>query len=215
MVVNAQLVAAYRKARAEGARPHAALSALRTAPVDTLDFYDDTARLTRDGFDIVVKVQPDQYTDVRDFEYLGTFSDVWVPGAIKRPNAGYREHEYIVPAQTVAQIRRDLSRFGYSRSTAENMAREYIAKDVARLEGLANGDWSPVIVFVRAMRYGRELGVASMSGIESDAGDYINEIAAELIGEAIEDAGTFAARLASDPDELVGHDGADFDAEAS
>lgn len=69
--------------------------------------------------------------------------------------------------------------------------------DFYRLRDWCNDEWCYVGVVVTASREGLELGSASLWGIESDAGDYLTEIANELIDEAMEEAKATISRLCS------------------
>jgi len=82
----------------------------------------------------------------------------------------------------------------YERLRAMTSPRQYAAMaardDYERLRAWCNDEWSyvGVIVTVSHAVTGIELGSASLWGIESDAGDYLEEIVRDLEPEAIEDA---------------------------
>jgi hypothetical protein len=71
--------------------------------------------------------------------------------------------------------------------------------DFERLQAWCNDGWSYVGVVVTVEREGVELGRASLWGIESDAGDYLcevaNELAEEALGEAVATIGKLAAAV--------------------
>lgn len=67
--------------------------------------------------------------------------------------------------------------------------------DHERLRAWCEDRWCWVCVRVTASRAGVELGSAALGGIESDAGDYLTEVANELAAEAIADAEATRARL--------------------
>ena len=67
--------------------------------------------------------------------------------------------------------------------------------DYKRLRDYCAGHWSYVGVIVTASRHGIELASASLWGIESDAGDYLEEVARELAGEVQEQAREQVAAL--------------------
>lgn len=69
--------------------------------------------------------------------------------------------------------------------------------DFERLKAWCEDEWFYVAVVVTAYHgeTGIELGRASLCGIESDAGDYLTEVANELLGEAEADAQATLAKL--------------------
>lgn len=71
--------------------------------------------------------------------------------------------------------------------------------DFARLKAWCEDDWYYVGVIVTASREGIELGSASLWGIESDAEDYLVEVANELAEQAVEEAQAKLARLCACP----------------
>lgn len=78
-------------------------------------------------------------------------------------------------------------------------ARAYAAAaaraDFERLRSWCDGDWHWCGIVVTAYRNGIELGSASLWGIESDSGAYIEETARELCEEAMEEAREALASL--------------------
>lgn len=78
-------------------------------------------------------------------------------------------------------------------------ARAYAAqaaeRDFQRMRAFAQGDLEFVGVKVTAKRNGFELGNASLWGIESDSGEYFQEVAEELQEEALEEAQQALERL--------------------
>lgn len=78
-------------------------------------------------------------------------------------------------------------------------ARAYAAaaarSDFDRLRGWCNDSWHYVGVVVTCSRNGVELGSASLWGIESDARDYLQEVAHDLRDEALEEARATLANL--------------------
>jgi hypothetical protein len=71
-------------------------------------------------------------------------------------------------------------------------ARAYAAAaaraDYDRLRRFCDGDWHYLGLIVTASRNGIELASASLWGLESDCGDYLDSVARELSGEALEQA---------------------------
>ncbi len=67
--------------------------------------------------------------------------------------------------------------------------------DFQRMHAFAQGELEFVGVIVRAKRAGIELGSASLWGIESDSGDYFEQVAQELREEALGEAKAALAEL--------------------
>lgn len=88
---------------------------------------------------------------------------------------------------SVADTREYASRgkAGMSRGVADEWARENQRMFYERALRTIEGDISYVGVVATASRAGVEMGSASLWGIESDAGDYFNEVATDLVSEAI------------------------------
>lgn len=80
----------------------------------------------------------------------------------------------------------------YKQHRAQYTARQYAAmaarQDFKRLRDWCNGDWHYCGVVVTASRNGIKLGNASLWGIESDCGDYLETVAQELAEEALAEA---------------------------
>jgi hypothetical protein len=70
--------------------------------------------------------------------------------------------------------------------------------DYDRLRKWCSDQWHYCGIVVTAYREGIALGSASLWGIESDAGDYLLEVANELLPEALEEARERVARLAGE-----------------
>jgi len=69
--------------------------------------------------------------------------------------------------------------------TARQQAAMAAAEDFARLKAWCDDEWIWAGVVLEVERAGVILGHASLWGIESDAGDYFNQVAAELLTEAL------------------------------
>lgn len=78
-------------------------------------------------------------------------------------------------------------------------ARRYAAlaarSDFERMQAWSDDEWHWCGIVVTAYRNGIELGSASLWGIESDSGEYLVDVANELMGEAIDDARSQVAAL--------------------
>ena len=69
--------------------------------------------------------------------------------------------------------------------------------DFKQLKDWIDGRWFYVGVVVTVSKHGHELGTASLWCIESDAGDYFNEVAEELVSEAVKHARDELEKLAA------------------
>lgn len=83
----------------------------------------------------------------------------------------------------------------YGDGTPGERAHRAALADFNRLRDWCNDEWCYVGVVVTAYREGIELGRASLWGIESDAGDYLTEVANELLDEAVDEAKETLGRL--------------------
>lgn len=167
----------------------------------------------QDGFTVTVALEEDNDFTMRlgDDEALGEFGDYTgeKPGeyikvdptgsekfTLERAGVGPSAHSYgdyecywsNGPTGTVAEQRNYYSHTGMSKQVAEEMARANQRMFYERALRTLEGDLSYVAVVVTVERAGREFGRASLAGIESDAGDYFNEVAEELIEEAVKEA---------------------------
>lgn len=80
--------------------------------------------------------------------------------------------------------------------TPRQRAAKAARADYERLRAWCSDQWSYVAVVVTASCEGVKLGSASLWGIESDAGEYLVEVANELIDEALDDARAMVSRIA-------------------
>lgn len=81
--------------------------------------------------------------------------------------------------------------------TRRQVAAKAAAEDFARLKAWCNDEWCWVGVVLEVERADVTLGRASLWGIESDAGDYFNTIAGELLSEALDAARAKLTELAA------------------
>lgn len=227
--MDSQLVKAYKETRREnptlGAVGAVRLARWRmTEPELPFTGWDDSWKLDleRDGFKVRVRVDYDYDASLTD--WMGTFTDE--DTGVKNPQAWYLRdaqcssfrqddrgvylarlrdrYGYIDLAKGYRyQDHRDWARSaGMSRSTADEYAREHVARDVAMMtdEGA-----SIVSIVVHAYREGIELGSASLGGIDladwstphhaEDNARWLSEYALELIDEGVEHARESLARL--------------------
>lgn len=84
----------------------------------------------------------------------------------------------------------DAKPYNTGQETKRQQAAKAALADFERLRSWCNDGWNYVGVLVTASRDGIELGSASLWGIESDAGDYLDEVATELVDDALTDART-------------------------
>lgn len=90
----------YKSLRRIGCRAKDAIRSARHVPEYDVDFsglrWGGTTSIEAEGFDIHVELEPHRYCDLED-ENIGSYSDSWEPGAIKRPNPGWNEYKYFLP----------------------------------------------------------------------------------------------------------------------
>jgi hypothetical protein len=215
----------YRKARAQGTPARYALTLARMAEAPCpLDFTTDrrgreTATIERDGFRIVVTVEPDEYVSLDDLGYghfSGSRSD-WrdtgwqsrpEPDAIRVHNGNERDgNTWYVPGQSLAEAFETYHGryYGASRAVALDMARE---RAKAELRSVDPGQYGPDVrcVKVTVYRKGIELAEESVCGVEigDDAGivpnmdeRWLAEAANDLIPQALDNARAALADLCS------------------
>jgi hypothetical protein len=131
------------------------------------------ARWSQDGFELqaVVATDPEDWWPL-GIETYGEFSMRWAPGAVRHSDGRGHEYAWFIPADP------DRARQAYTRAC------DY------------GSGWEYVHFIVTAWRAGVELASASLSGIESDAGeDYFTEVACELASEAVAEAVATMGRL--------------------
>jgi|GEM_PF-5534644 len=194
--------AAYKRAR----RPdgdhiptakHALDGIRHRARIDALlEDLDDHGRMERDGFQIKVKVDYEEYPEPD--ECCGDFSDTWQPGSLVNPKhhaeggySSWRSWESHAPyhySPNCEGIAKYASERGYARHQAWLQEQRARRRDMEYCAG--DREASYYYVTVTASRAGIELGYDSLHNIEAEGADdpYIREIIAELIPEAIDSA---------------------------
>jgi hypothetical protein len=197
--MNATETRYYVQARRNGMPAASALRFARyMAADDVFDWTHDGTRgtLTRDGFDLVATVEPDDYADG---SYLGEFSDTRTPDSIKSPRyhapSAFQTSEWFTPAITAHEHRDGLVEMGYSHAVAYETAMQYVRRDMETLL-----DLTEYVVTVTASRNGIKLGSASVGGVGfsddyTEARRYADDTASELADEAIEQASAALASL--------------------
>lgn len=131
-----------------------------------------------EGIEFTVSHEGEEYSDL---SYLGEFTDRWVPEAIShlRRTGDRRSYEFWVPAYTPEERRSDMQSGGWSKGLAEYHAQKDTFRDYYRHADYGNG-WAMVGVVVTLSIDGREVDTLSLWGIESDSGDYFDEVEADL-----------------------------------
>ena len=154
----------------------------------------ETSTLEREGFTITLKVESDYYPDS---SFLGEFGDTWQEGAITNDPDDSRLYRWFYPAITQAEHRAGLQALGMSKSVAEDLAREYVRRDMETAR-----EYAAYVLIVSASREGIELGSDVLGGVDfSDDED--NQRQAEMIvsdhgmiDEALDQARATLAKLA-------------------
>lgn len=209
----------YRRARERGIPARSALALARWAvSPPAFDWQsdrngNDVARFARDGFDITLRTQPDyesggvEETGALDW---GRYSD---EAGRKVPDPPVRDAypveittrdgiAWYVSSETLASRVAYYRKAGASRAVALDMARADVRSEAEPWDG-QDGPQT-VGLTVTASRAGIELGSASLWGIGVGWDDvtrqyqthrWLDEIAPDLIDEAIEDAKASLARL--------------------
>ena len=190
------LAAAYRAARAAGDSPRYLASHLRRVPYVPpcpLGWEGDTARGVCDGFDIVVKLEPD---DSPDTSHLGTWTSTPGADSVDRKRTGRwerGEYRYWTPPESrsslLAYYRRTLTRHAADCAARADIRRMYrAAEDFAR-------DGCSYVACVTAHRAGVKLGTAYLGGLDyytgwrrSDWEAYLTTDLQGTIAEAVSEA---------------------------
>lgn len=198
--------AKYRKARADGM---SAKNAKRYAtwhpepfPWEENRRSGDTVKsctVERDGFRIRLEVVRDDDNSSTS-DYLGKFSDSWTADAVKmRENTRANEYQYFIPAITYREHYKGLRELKYGRAQADQMAREYVHRDMERLRELGE-TWGFLGVQATVYLNSVELAESAVWGIEDDSDDeYVDETAAEQMAEAISEAKRRLVELRKSP----------------
>lgn len=151
----------------------------------------DSATVERDGFTVRVRVQPDEGMTLDDDVGYGAFVDTREPGAVRARHDWHNERDWYVPAQAIDESITYERKAGASRAVARERA---IAR--AEAEMLDALYVSVYVVTATAYRAGVELGSASVGGVTIlDDDRYLDEVADDLIPEAIAEAQDALARL--------------------
>lgn len=126
-----------------------------------------------------------------------------LPGemVINRDGNSYRYYDYAEACKIARRDGWNAKPYDVEGETPRQRAAKAAMADYQHLKGWCDNDWFWCSVIVTASRDGVELGAAALSGIESEASDYLREVANEIAGEAIDEA---KARLSTLCDCKVG-----------
>lgn len=134
-----------------------------------------------------------------DLSHLGEFTRTPQPrDQINRQSViVLHEHNrevYFVPPTGVEEIRRELSKLGYSRGVAEEMARRQVREDMERLDAYQDGKWDMLGCLAEATvsypvdKHGNrrleKFTLGGLWGIESDSDpDYLRQVEKEELAD--------------------------------
>lgn len=129
----------------------------------TLRNGDQVAKLEREGFDIEVRIVPDNDSDMSD---LGTFTDAWEEGAVRNPNHRHDSHVYawFVPERATME---ELYPWYREQGSSKAVARERV-RQAAEEDAQYAADNRSYGVIVTASKAGVELGSESLWGVTFD-----------------------------------------------
>ena len=195
--ITAAMYPEYLRLRKNGARAIDTVRYLcdpaKRAPID---WEYDKAEAKRGKYTVRLELHPDN--DCADLSFLGEYSNRYKSGSIDRKARGDCERgelQYWIPEANADDIAKCLHRRGLDRHSAHEAGRAAVLYDYKRHEKYCRGDWWMMGIVATAYIGDVECGSASLWGIASDAGDCINEIAHELIDEALADAKANTKRL--------------------
>ena len=203
---RAPLYLAYLKHRASGVPPRVALVWARDngkdpGPDIEWNSNGDRGEIKIDGFDIVIRVAPDELWGMADDEYYGTFTDNGRhPDAIKRTNHGWGECQYWIPSESRRQQAAHYRKIGYARGPAWERAGADIRRQYAAAEEHARDGY---VVWIQAFVYrkGVKLGGAHIGGVDLTGLSWSK--ARATVAEAIRDHGLLDEALSEARDTLA------------
>lgn len=172
-----------------------------------IEYGETIRRKFKGGIEIVIKLKDDEIGFTSDF--LGEFSRSYQPGAIVSEHDSHDgEGRFYVPEHFQADWKFNRAtgkdnprKTGYSRHEAYTLARKYAIAERDLREEYLRGDWGQYGLVVSVYLDGKLVGQDSIWGIDlgnyADKNqDYLNEIASDVVYEALHDAhGTVAGRL--------------------
>ncbi len=179
----------YKALRRKGySAESAAREVVRPQEKPLIDWTDGKAILEIGSYTVEIRQEYDDHNP--DLSWLGEYSNKPGRDAIARRNVGRNEYSHWTPTISLGEHSQQLHRLGFSKADAWLKALEYRERDYSRMERFCRGDWAMIGIIATARVGGMECGGASLWGIESDSGDYIDEVADELAREAVKDADT-------------------------
>lgn len=122
------------------------------------------------------------------------------PGELVLHDNGHGRKRYYDYQEACRIARRELwdaAPYNTGQETKRQQAAKAARANYERLRQWCDDQWHWCGVLVVASKNGIDLGRASLWGIESDAGDYLLEVANELVEEALEDARDTVCALAA------------------
>lgn len=181
-MINAdELFKKYKELRRKGYTAHnAARAVIKPTETPPVDWMDGTATIEIGPYTVEIK---QEYDPDPDLSWLGRYSNIPDKDAIIRRNPARNEFRFWNPTVTIGEYYRELHLTGFSKSDAWIKALEYRERDYNRVESFCRGDWAMIGIIATARIGSMQCGTASLWGIESDAADYIDEIAHELSRE--------------------------------
>ena len=196
--LTAEQLRRYRQLRANGLpaiqahRAAATTPAMRyrSGPGDAITLLlDDRPDLA--GFTVTATAEPDLEPDIG---WLGEFTDTWSPHCVEVNRADQRSYRYFRPTYTAAQRRADLSRRGYSRARAQELAEAGVRDDARLARTLEHR-----VICVEARKAGVLLGTAVMGTELAPDTELDDEIAALIDDYGLVDDAVAQARAALPP----------------
>lgn len=129
-------------------------------------------------------------SDWRKQNYMGRYDKAPGELVLNADRYSARFYDFAAACKLALAEGWDAKPYNTGQETKRQQAAKAARADFERLRGWCNDEWHYVGVVVTASRDGIDLGSASLWGIESDAGDYLDEVATELLDEALADART-------------------------
>lgn len=142
--------------------------------------------ITKHGIEFEITYEGDDYPEL---DYLGTYTDIFKPGAINRDTMGdysRGEYKYFMPENTFRDHMQNWQEYWKTEREARIECAKYVLQDYRRMEKFENGAIWMVCPTVKAYLDGKLIATNSISGIESDSDDgYLAEVENDLINEIL------------------------------
>jgi len=119
-----------------------------------------------------------------------------------------RTLDFFVPMMSVEEHREGLVKIGYSKGVAEELARSYCKADYERMLALDRGEWCYLGIMAKAVvsipcngnsRRLETLTSGGLWGIESDSGEYLDEVAQEQLEDLKSHLRAFGVYIRNSP----------------